>query len=64
MVAAPGRGNHEPGLVFDPPAIALQRLSEKPLDIGLELLPSLIRCRLIHVSFLLVHGGLERAATH
>jgi hypothetical protein len=40
-------------LVFDPLRIVLDGLAEKTLDVRLKLLPSLIRCLLIHIDFLL-----------
>lgn len=47
------KGDDEARLVFDAPYIVSERLSEKSLDVSLQLLPSLIRCLLIHVDFLL-----------
>ena len=45
------------GLVFDPLPIAPEGLAEKPLDVGLKLLPTPFRCVLIHDGFL--HSGRE-----
>jgi hypothetical protein len=39
-------------LVFYPLCIARQSMAEKPLDVGLKLLPSPIRCLLIHGNYL------------
>ena len=41
----------ESRLVFDPLRVVPDGLAEKPLDMGLKLLPSLIRCLLIHALY-------------
>jgi hypothetical protein len=45
---------NESRLVFYPLRVAPESLAEKALDVGLKLLPSLIRCPLIHGNYLLM----------
>jgi hypothetical protein len=44
----------ESRLVFYLLRVAPESLAEKALDVGLKLLPSLIRCPLIHCNYLLI----------